>query len=371
MEENKLRRTPLYEKHIAHGGKLVPFAGYELPVQYIGVIAEHVAVRQKAGLFDASHTAKLQIAGPDATGNLQHLLTGDIADMSVGEARYSLMCNDAGGIVDDLVAYKLAEDSYLLAANAANRERDAAWIGDHLSGRARLVDCSDRVAEIAIHGPAAEKIIAKLAAPVEIPAQCHTFGRDVEVAGIGTLLSRSDDTGEEGFELFVRNHDAENLWDALLDAGAEFGLVPAGLGAHDTLRFETGAPACGRELTDDVTPFEAGLGFAVQMDKGDFVGKHALAKRSVPARRLVGLRVSGPGVARGNCDVLAETGSVIGRTTSGVHCPYLGASYAMALLAASHTSPGTVVEVEARGGRIAAEVVPLPFYRPGIASPAG
>ena len=371
MEKNKLRRTPLYGKHIAHGGKLIPFAGYELPIQYIGVIAEHVAVRQKAGLFDASHTAKLQITGPDATRNLQHLLTGDFTDMAVGEARYSLMCDDAGGILDDLVAYKFAEDSYFLAANAANRERDTAWIGSHLSGSARLEDCSDKVAEIAIHGPAAEKILSRLASPTEIPAQCNTFGRDIEVAGIGTLLSRSDDTGEEGFEIFVNNHDAENLWEALLDVGAEFGLVPAGIGALDTLRFEAGVPACGRELTDGITPFEAGLDFAVQMDKDDFIGKHALAERSIPARRRAGLRVNGPGVARGNCEVLADTGRVIGKTTSGVHCPYLGASYAMALLEVGYTSPGTAVEVDARGGRIAAEVVPLPFYRPRTDSPTG
>lgn len=356
------RKTPLYDSHVALGGKMIPFAGYMLPVQYSGVIAEHMAVRTKAGLFDVSHMGEVYLAGRDALANLQNLMTNDFSRMSDGRVRYSLMCNDRGGIVDDLVVYRQDGERYLVVVNASNRRKDVEWMKACLFKDVCLEDASDDIAQLALQGPASKEILAKLTDPDKIPEKYYTFVEGLDVGGIRCLVSQTGYTGEHGYELYTSNADVTSLWNALLDAGTPLGLVPAGLGARDTLRLEAGMPLYGHEMTDETTPFEAGLAFAVKMDKEDFVGKSALESATEPARKRVGLAVTGRGIARGGEIVYVEDRAV-GRTTSGTHCPYLGKPAAMASMERSFSEPGRAVEVEVRGRRIAAEVVSLPFYK--------
>ncbi|MDR3312231.1 MAG: glycine cleavage system aminomethyltransferase GcvT [Spirochaetaceae bacterium] len=355
------KKTPLYQWHQSHGGKIVPFAGYLLPVQYAaGVITEHQGVRTKAGLFDVSHMGELEISGQDALSNLQNLLSNDFTNMTVGRVRYTLMCNDSGGIVDDLVVCKMEETRYILVVNAANRDKDYAWVRSHLFGKAACRDISDSLAQIALQGPASPGILAGLSRT--IPEKYYTFIEKGTVGGINCIVSRTGYTGELGYELYCPAQDAEALWEKLLAAGKDAGLIPCGLGARDTLRLEAAMPLYGHEMTDEITPFEAALHFAVKMDKGDFIGKKALAGHEKPARTRVGLRVTGRGIARGGEDLfLASKG--VGKTTSGTFCPFLQAPLAMALVNTDAGAEGTVIEVDIRGKRVEAEVVPLPFYK--------
>jgi aminomethyltransferase len=355
------KKTPLYPWHEAHGGKIVPFAGYLLPVQYAaGVIAEHNAVRTRAGLFDVSHMGELVIQGPDALKNLQQLLSNDFTNMTPGRVRYTLMCNDRGGIVDDLVVCKMEENRYMLVVNAANRDKDAAWIQGHITGNAACDDVSDTLAQIALQGPAAPGILAKISST--IPEKYYTFIEKGSAAGIKCIVSRTGYTGELGYELYCPAQDAVALWEKVLAAGKAEGLIPCGLGARDTLRLEAAMPLYGHEMTDDVTPFEAALHFAVKMDKPDFIGKKAIAGKEHPARTRIGLKVIGRGIARGSEDVYAG-GVVVGRTTSGTFCPFLQAPLAMALVADRASAQGTALEVDIRGKKVEAQVVGLPFYK--------
>lgn len=359
MEEG--RKTPLYDRHVASGGKMVSFAGYMLPVQYAGVIAEHNAVRTKAGLFDVSHMAEVFITGPDAFANLQKLFTNDFSGLADGRVRYTVMCNDAGGAVDDLIVYRYDGEKYLAVLNAANREKDVAWIKSHLSGDVALTDTSDETGQIALQGPASARILEKLVARADIPDKYYSF-KETDAGDVRCLVSQTGYTGELGFEIYMPAEDAPRLWETLLDAGREEGLVPAGLGARDTLRFEAGMPLYGHEMNEEITPFEVGLDFAVKLNKDDFIGKTALEAGRNPSRRRVGLKVTERGIARENSAVYVGD-RVVGKTTSGTHCPYLGGAYAMAMLETAYTEPETAVEIDVRGRRIAAKVVPLPFYK--------
>ena len=356
------KRTPLYENHVMLGGKIVPFAGCMLPVQYSGVIAEHMAVRSKAGIFDVSHMGEVLFTGPDALANLQRLLSNDFRGMADGRVRYSLLCNDAGGIVDDLIVYRYSDEKYLAVVNAANREKDVAWMRERISGDVVMEDISDDVAQIALQGPASDEILRLLADESGIPGKYYTFIDGVTVGGVKCLVSQTGYTGEKGYEIYLANSDAPKLWDALLDAGAGYGLVPAGLGARDTLRLEAGMPLYGHEMDDGVTPFEAGLELGIKMEKGDFIGKSALIGKDKPKRRRAGLRITGRGIARGNEAVYAGSAEA-GKTTSGTHCPFLGYPVAMALLDEPYGEIGTALEVDVRGRRVSAEVVRLPFYK--------
>lgn len=357
------RKTPLYDCHVALGGKIVPFAGYLLPVQYgTGVIAEHMAVRKQAGLFDVSHMGEIVLTGPDALNNVQMLLTNDFSDMEDGQIRYSPMCNDKGGVVDDLIAYRLRQDCYLLVVNAANHDKDAAWISSHLTGNVRFDDLSDGIAQIALQGPQSQAILEKLCNPAEIPAKYYTFTQKMAVAGFDCLVSRTGYTGEDGFELYCAPADAAALWNALLDAGKENGLIPCGLGARDTLRLEAGMPLYGHEMNDEITPKQTGLGMFVKMDKPDFIGKKAMEEMGVPSVKRCGLKITGRGIARENCPVYVGD-RLIGHTTSGTHCPFLGGAYAMAIVEKEPAPLGATVEVEIRGKRVAAEVVKVQFYK--------
>ncbi|HIY54712.1 MAG TPA: glycine cleavage system aminomethyltransferase GcvT [Candidatus Dorea merdavium] len=356
-------KTPLYEAHVRAGGKMVPFAGYLLPVQYqTGVIKEHMAVRQAAGLFDVSHMGEILCEGPDALANLQRLLTNSFVNLTDGQARYSPMCNERGGTVDDLIVYKRSDNHYLIVVNAANKDKDYQWMLDHQSGDVIFRDVSEGYAQLALQGPKAMKILGKLAREESIPKKYYHAVFDGEVAGIPCIVSRTGYTGEDGVELYLDSAQAEEMWEALLEAGKEEGLIPCGLGARDTLRMEAAMPLYGHEMDEEVTPLEAGLGFAVKMAKEDFIGKKAMEEAGEPGRKRVGLQVTGRGIIREKQPVYLE-GEKIGTTTSGTHCPYLGYPVAMALVDAAYAAEGILVNVEVRGRMVEAQMVPLPFYK--------
>lgn len=356
-------KTPLYEAHVKAGGKMVPFGGYLLPVQYqTGVIKEHMAVRTQAGLFDVSHMGEILCEGKDALANLEQILTNRFANMVDGQARYSPMCNEQGGTVDDLIVYKRCEEHYFIVVNAANKDKDYQWMLDHQFGEVTFTDVSEQYAQLALQGPKAMEILKKVTDEENIPKKYYHAVFDTQAAGIPCIISKTGYTGEDGVELYLDSKDAENMWDALLEAGKEEGLIPCGLGARDTLRMEAAMPLYGHEMNDEVTPLETGLGFAVKMKKEDFIGKAALEAAGEPKRKRIGLKVTGRGIIREEQPVFVGEEQV-GRTTSGTHCPYLGYPMAMALVDAAYTEPGTKVSVEVRGRMVEAEIVPLPFYK--------
>lgn len=355
------KKTPLYEAHVKLGGKIVPFAGYLLPVQYgTGVIAEHLAVRNGAGLFDVSHMGEIRLQGRDALANVQNLVTNDCAKMHIGQVKYSPMCYEDGGVVDDLLVYKEKEDSYLLVVNASNRRKDAQFIREHLFGEVCMEDISDDIAQIAIQGPAAEGILLKLCKGEELPAKYYTFRENVMIGNIPALVSRTGYTGEPGFELYVKAEEGISLWELLLEYGREEGLIPCGLGARDTLRLEAAMPLYGHEMDETITPLETGLSFAVKLNKDNFIGKQGIIDRGEPARKRMGLRITGRGIARENCPVYSGE-ELIGYTTSGTHLPYLGYPAAMAIVRKDFNTE-ELLTVEIRGKRVEASEVRLPFY---------
>ena len=359
------RKTPLYDVHVAEGGKIVPFAGYLLPVQYgSGVIKEHMAVRQQAGLFDVSHMGEVLFTGPTALDTLNHLLTNDYSNMAVNKVRYGVMCNADGGTIDDLVVYKFGEEAYLVVVNAANREKDYAHMAQNLLPGTKAEDISDSVAQLALQGPKAPAILKKLLPEDQIPKGYYTALPNVEIQGMKCMISRTGYTGELGYEIYTANEDAPKLWKLLRETGEELGLIPCGLGARDTLRLEAAMPLYGHEMDETISPLEAGLDFGVKLNKDEFIGKDALVAAGAPKRVRVGLEVTGRGIIREHQEVYLGQ-EKIGLTTSGTHCPFLGKALAMALIDPAHAAEGTQLEVEVRGRRVPAVIVPLPFYKRG------
>ncbi len=357
------KKTPLYDSHVLSGGKLVPFAGYILPIQYkAGVIAEHMAVRTKVGIFDVSHMGEIVVSGKDAVENVQLFVTNDCAVMKVGQVKYTTMCNENGGIVDDLLVYRLGDEKFLLVVNASNKDKDFEFINKHKFGEVNIEDISEKTAQIALQGPKAVEVLQKLTDEENIPKKYYTFLEDRNVSGINCLVSNTGYTGEGGFEFYFDSNDAPKMWELLLEAGEEFGLIPCGLGARDTLRFEAGMPLYGHEMNDEITPLEADLSFCVKMKKENFIGKQALIEKGELTRKRVGLKITSKGIARENCEVYVGEQKV-GFTTTGTMSPYFGYPIAMALIDIEHTQVGTAVEVLVRGKRLSAEVVPLPFYK--------
>ena len=359
--EEKEEKTPLYNWHETHGGKIVPFAGFLLPIQYeSGLITEHCAVRERAGLFDVSHMSEFAISGKGALEAIQTIFTNDFTNLGQGRVRYTLMCNEQGGILDDMVVYKMDEERYLVVANAANRDKDAAWIKNRVGHDAVFEDLSDSYGQIAIQGPLSASILASISETV--PQKYYSFIEKGKAGGIDCIVSQTGYTGETGFELYCKSDDTLRLWTALLEAGKGVGLIPCGLGARDTLRLEASMPLYGHDMDEAVNPFEAGLSFAVKMNKSDFIGKSALAGRENPGRIRTGLKAIGKGIIREQCPVFHQ-GKNIGITTSGTFLPYLKQSLAMALISAEYASPGVKLEADVRGRMIEAETCALPFYK--------
>ena len=361
-----LKRTPLYDEHVSLNAKIVPFAGFEMPVQYpAGITAEHRAVREAAGLFDVSHMGEFVLKGPQALDLVQRVTVNDASRMAVGQAQYSAMCLEHGGIVDDLIVYRF-RDHWMLIVNASNLAKDLAWIRSHAGGLdVDVEDRSDATALLAIQGPAAREIVRPLAS---VDVDTVRYYRFVEgaVAGVPAVIAGTGYTGEDGFELCIPNDDAVGLWRALMKAGTSAGLAPAGLGARDSLRLEVGYPLYGNDLDEQHTPLESGLGWITKLDKGDFIGRDALLKQKeagVP-RRLVGLRLTGKGFPRHGYAVLSG-GAPVGVVTSGTVGPSLGYGVAMAYVPPELSKPDTTVQIDLRGKPVDAVVQRPPFYTHG------
>ncbi|MFF9311980.1 glycine cleavage system aminomethyltransferase GcvT [Streptomyces sp. NPDC014748] len=364
-----LRHTALDALHRSLGATMTDFAGWDMPLRYGSERDEHVAVRTRAGLFDLSHMGEIAVTGPEAAALLNYALVGDIASVGVGRARYTMICREDGGILDDLIVYRLAETEYLVVANASNAQVVLDALTERAAGfDAEVRDDRDAYALLAVQGPASPAILQSLT-DADLAGLKYYAGLPGTVAGVQALIARTGYTGEDGFELFVAPADAEKLWQALTDAGADAGLIPCGLSCRDTLRLEAGMPLYGHELTTSLTPFDAGLGRVVKFGKeGDFVGREALrraAERAAenPPRVLVGLVAEGRRVPRAGYPVVAG-GEVIGEVTSGAPSPTLGKPIAMAYVDAAHAAPGAEgVGVDIRGSHEPYEVVALPFYK--------
>ncbi|MCZ6728023.1 MAG: glycine cleavage system aminomethyltransferase GcvT [Acidobacteria bacterium] len=363
MTSDDLRRTPLHAAHLAAKGRMVPFAGWEMPVQYSGVMDEHRAVRSAAGLFDVSHMGEVRVTGAGAEAFLQHLTPNDVSKLAPGRIHYSALLTRRGTYVDDLLVYRLTEDEFLLVVNAANLEADFEWIASQAPDGVTVEDVSARYALLALQGPMAETILKQLTETELAKIRYYRFRRG-RVAGVRALISRTGYTGEDGFELYVAPERAEALWRAVMEAGSGHGLVPAGLGARDTLRLEAGMALYGHELDDATTAWEAGLAWTVKMDSGDFIGRAALAaaRESRPSKKLAGFEIRGRGIARAGC-VAFGAGREIGRVTSGTFSPTLERALGMAYLAPGWDEVGRAFEIDVRGRRLPAEVVELPFYK--------
>ncbi|MBP2634614.1 MAG: gcvT 2 [Firmicutes bacterium] len=361
------RQTPLYETHVKYGGKIVEFGGWLLPVQYAGILDEHKSVREKAGLFDVSHMGEVLVKGPDALAFLQKLVTNDVARIADTQVQYTPMCYPDGGTVDDLLIYKRAQDEYFLVINAANIEKDWQWIQDNSKGyQVELTNLSAETAEVALQGPLAESILSKLTTAALAELKYYWFIPEAEVAGKKVMISRTGYTGEDGFEIYCQPDDAAALWEAIMEAGKPYGLVPAGLGCRDTLRFEATLPLYGHELSAEITPLEAGLGKFVSLDKGEFNGCEILAQQQQTGveRKLAGFVLTGRGVPRAEYPVVHE-GRQIGMVTTGSYAPTLGKNMGLALVEAEFAQIGQQFSVEIRGKEVSAEVVSKPFYKRG------
>lgn len=362
---DSLKRTPLYEEHVRLDAKLVPFAGFEMPVQYpTGITAEHRAVREKAGLFDVSHMGEFRVSGPQALELIQRVTVNDASRMEVGQAQYSAMCFEDGGVVDDLLVYRL-EDRYMLVVNAANLGRDLDWIVGHAESLdVDVRDESGETALLALQGPGAREILRTLVDVELDDIRYYRFAQG-QVADVPAIISATGYTGEDGFELYVPAEGAAELWRRILSEGGE-GVVPAGLGARDSLRLEVGYPLYGNDLDAEHTVLESGLGWITKLDKGDFVGREALRaqKEKGLTRRLVGLEIRERGFPRPGYPVLAD-GAEVGVLTSGTVSPTLGYGIALGYVPTEHASEGTSLEVDARGRGLAATVTRPPFFREG------
>jgi len=360
-EAPTMRRTPLFDKHAELGAKIVPFAGYEMPIQYEGIVAEHRAVRGHAGLFDLSHMGEFFFRGRGAGSTLDRLVSSDIAGLAVGQARYGLLTNERGTIVDDVIVYRISDGEYMMVVNAANIAKDRGHVLAHLNQDVTLDDRSYTTALVAIQGPRAADILASQtdADVRSLPSFGVTHGR---VAGVRATLARTGYTGEDGFEVFVANADAARVWDALLAAGSQQGIKPIGLGARDTLRLEARFSLYGNDIDETTDPIEAGLGWTCKLDK-EFTGRDVIAAKKAegPARKIAGLVVDG-GVARHGHEV-TQNGAVVGRVTSGTYGPTVEKNIALAYVPTPLSKVGTALGVRIRGKDVPATVVKTPFYR--------
>jgi aminomethyltransferase len=357
-----LLRTPLTATHERLGARLVEFAGFSMPVQYTSIKEEHAAVRERAGVFDVSHMGQLRLSGPEAIATAERLLSCPVASLRVGRIRYALLCNDAGGVVDDVMVYRTAKDAIFLCVNAANIEKDRAWILAHAGG-ATVTDESDTTGLLALQGPNAVEILGRLAEQPVTDLKRFNF-RDIRLAGRGAMVSNTGYTGSPGFEIYLASSDTETVFTALLDAGQDLGLVPTGLGARDTLRLEAALPLYGHELDDETSPLQAGLDRFLKRDVGGFIGAEAIEERAKRGEDpvLVGFELESRGVARADHAIMQDS-RAIGRVTSGGPSPTLGRSIGLAYVPLELSSRGTSLSIDVRGRSLEARVVETPFVR--------
>ncbi|MBC1732884.1 glycine cleavage system aminomethyltransferase GcvT [Listeria seeligeri] len=357
----ELQKTPIHPIYEKYGAKTIDFGGWDLPVQFSGIKAEHEAVRTDVGLFDVSHMGEILVEGPDSTAYLQYLLSNDIEKIKIGKAQYNIMCYENGGTVDDLVVYKITETKYILVVNAANTEKDYEWMVKNVFLNVTVTNVSSMYGQLALQGPNAEKVLTKLTDIDLSSISFFGFVEDANVAGVKTIISRSGYTGEDGFEIYMQSEDAVKVFEAIMAEG----VLPIGLGARDTLRLEAVLALYGQELSQDITPLEAGLNFAVKLKKeADFIGKEALVKQKEAGltRKLVGIELIERGIPRHDYSVF-QNDKKIGIITSGTQSPTLGTNIGLALLETPYTELGQEVEVGIRTKKIKAKVIATPFYK--------
>jgi len=358
-----LKRTALNRLHKSLGARMVEFGGWEMPVEYSGIIQEHLAVRNTAGLFDVSHMGEIEISGPHALSLLQHITCNDASRLRDFQAQYSALMHPKGSAVDDCVVHRLTQEQYLICVNAANTDKDFDWIVEHNSAGAEVRNVSSQYSQLALQGPRAAEIVAKVSSVNLAGLKYYWFCR-ARFCDVGGLLARTGYTGEDGFEFYFAPGKSEQVWSTLIEAGKPEGLVPAGLGARNTLRLEAGYPLYGHELDEDTTLLEANLGWITKLEKGGFLGRDALLEQRTRGTRkkLVGFEMTGQGIARDGYDVYLAS-EIAGRVTSGSYAPFLKKNIGMAYISLPLAGAGGEVEVEIRGRRAAARIVPLPFYK--------
>ncbi len=359
----ELRRTALHTIHRAAGAKIVSFAGWEMPVEYSGILNEHMAVRTKAGLFDVSHMGEIEVRGREALALVQRVTSNDASRLAAGQAQYSGLMTPKGTFVDDVLVHKISDEHYFLCVNASNREKDFEWIRQNNHFQAAVEDTSDEYTQLALQGPKAVEILQRLTAtPLkEIRYYRFTFGK---VAGVEAMMARTGYTGEDGFELYLHPSHAEEMWHRLLEAGKPEGLIPAGLGARNTLRLEATFCLYGNDIDETTTVFEANLGWICKLDKGDFLGREALLeqqKRGVE-RILVGFEMLDRGIAREHYSIYHD-GQAIGQVTSGSFAPFLKRNIGLGYVPTRYAKPGTNLSIAIRNAQVAARVVETPFYK--------
>jgi aminomethyltransferase len=357
------KRTPVTDIHRRLGARMVDFAGFEMPVQYTSILHEHRAVREAAGLFDVSHMGQIHLEGPAAVGVAERLVTRPVASQRVGRVRYGLLCNERGGVVDDVTLYRLAEDALFLCVNAANIEKDYRWVVRHSGDGDGVRNASDETGLLALQGPRSLEILTRVSDSRLAELGRYAFDR-FEVAGTPATVSRTGYTGSDGFEIYLAAGDTARVFEALLGEGKPLGLLPAGLGARDTLRLEAAMPLYGHELDDETSPLEAGLARFVKLPAGGFIGAEALERQRAegPRRALAGFELEGRGVARADYDV-AQEGRVVGRVTSGAPSPTLGSSIGLAYVPPELATAGTRIDIVIRGRSVPAHVVETPFVK--------
>ncbi|MCL4517288.1 MAG: glycine cleavage system aminomethyltransferase GcvT [Firmicutes bacterium] len=365
-----LKRTPLYDVHVAAGARVIDFGGWEMPVQYTGILEEHRAVRQAAGLFDLCHMGEFRVTGPQALDFVQMMTTNDAGALEAGQVQYSMFCGPDGGIVDDILVYR-EKDGFFLVVNASNTAKDFQWLEEHLAkssmaGGVKLANLSDDYALIAIQGPRAAEILQKLT-PTGLSALGYYHFTEEKVHNIPAIIARTGYTGEDGFEIYITPAQAAALWHRFMEAGQPYGLLPIGLGARDTLRLEMKYTLYGNDIGEDTTPLEAGIGWAVKLDKGDFIGRDALLKQKAEGvkRKLVGFKMTERGIPRSHYPIQVN-GRTIGHVTSGSMSPTLGENIGLGYVEAGYAPVGTRIAVEIRGKGAGAQVVRTPFVESHI-----
>jgi aminomethyltransferase len=360
-----LKRTPLYDAHLKQNAKMVSFAGWEMPIEYTGLVEEHQAVRQAAGVFDVSHMGEVTVEGPDALAFVDYLVSNDVYTLVDNQVLYTHMCYEHGGTVDDLLVYRMEENRILLVINAGNIDKDYEWIVSHRGNyNVELNNISDQMGEVAIQGPQAETILQKLTTFDLSGIKFFFCQENVVIAGVDCLVSRTGYTGEDGFEVYVKPDQTEKVWDAILLAGKPFGLLPTGLGCRDTLRFEASLPLYGNELSPEISPLEAGLGMFVKLEAGDFIGKAALVnqKQDGVAKKIVGFEMLEAGIPRHGYEVIKD-GGVIGVVTTGYYSPTLEKNIGLALIQAEHAKLDSEFEIQIRKKTKSAKQISKRFYQ--------